>query len=74
MLWAVNLAYTMVLGKPVIFWGGVSTFVFFIATFLVPIINKFRIQKIPMTVHKILASITFAMVLGHGLLGLFVYM
>lgn len=74
MLWAANLAYSQVLGKPLMFWSGITLGIIFLMTFLIPILNRRKITKIPMKLHFTFAWITLILVLFHGIIGIFIYL
>lgn len=74
MLWAANLAYNQILGKPMMFWGGIILGIFFLITFLIPVLNKRKITKIPMKLHFVFAWITLILALFHGIIGVFIFL
>ncbi|MFC1616090.1 hypothetical protein ACFL21_03035 [Patescibacteria group bacterium] len=57
-----KIAYFMILGKPLIMWGGIATLILLIVTVI--------LSKKDRKMHKILATITFIIALMHGILGI----
>jgi hypothetical protein len=68
-----ELAYTLVLGKPLIMYGGVVTYLLMLLTALVPLMNRRGIHLIPFKYHPWLALFTVLAATGHMILGLSTY-
>jgi hypothetical protein len=65
------LAYTQFLGKPLIMYGGISTFTLLFLTILFGIlVKKGKLKKHGFLLHQIFATLTFIAAAFHGLLGL----
>jgi len=65
-----QITYFQILGKPLIMWGGIITFLLLVATAAIQILNRKGITRIPIVWHKRMALITIASALVHGILGL----
>lgn len=68
-----QIALTQFLGKPLIMYGGLLTFVLLILTASIPTLMKKKIKWIPFKYHPPMAKITIAVALLHALLGLSIY-
>jgi len=71
-----NIAYTSILGYPLIFYLGILTYVLLLVTLLIPILNA-RVKRIPrisVRVHRRFGYITLALGTVHGLLTLSSYL
>jgi hypothetical protein len=68
-----DLAYYLILGKPVIFYLGILTFFSFSLTAVIPILNQKGIHKIPFVWHVRFAKLSFALAIIHALLGISTY-
>ena len=71
-----DIAYTTILGYPLIFYLGILTYVFLLATLLAPVLNARvrRIRRISVRVHRRLGYITLALGTLHGLLTISAYL
>ena len=71
-----NIAHTTILGYPLIFYLGILTYVFLLATLLAPVLNAKvrRIRRISVRVHRRLGYITLALGTLHGLLTISAYL
>ena len=69
-----QIAYIVILGKPLILWGGLITLISLIFTALISILNNRGNHKIPFKWHPIMARVTIAFALIHGSLGLLAYL
>jgi len=69
-----QLAYFPLFGLPLIVWGGLTTAVLLIITLSVGVLNSRKVNKNSKDdkTFLILAIITIALGLGHGLLGLII--
>jgi len=70
-----NIAYTTILGYPLVFYLGILTFVL-LATLIIPVLNA-NVKKIPrisVRVHQRLGYVTLAMGTLHGLLTISAYL
>ncbi len=65
-------AYTSFLGHPVVFYLGILTYLFVISTALIAILRakSARMRRIPVTVHRRLATVAIGSATLHGLLHL----
>jgi cytochrome b561 len=68
-----NLAYTPILGFPVIGYLGIISYLLLVATALVMILTRRKIVRIPAKYHFTLARITIIVATIHGILALSVY-
>ena len=65
-----DLALAMFLGKPLIMYAGIFSFVSLIFTALIGILNAKRVNLIPFKWHRVLAAITLVLAFVHAVLGL----
>lgn len=65
-----NIAYTLILGKPLIMWGGIITLISFLFTAYISYANQKGNHKIPFKWHSKMAVISLIFALIHGLLGI----
>jgi len=65
-----QLAYTDVLGLPLLAWGGIASLILLILTFSVGALNRRGVHIIPFNYHKPLAVATLIVAIFHGLMGL----
>jgi hypothetical protein len=65
-----TLALTLFLGKPLIMYGGILTFLSLLFTAMVGFLNFKGIQTIPFKWHPKLAVLTITIAIFHGILGL----
>ena len=68
-----DLAYTLILGKPLIMYGGILTFILLISTATVGWFNFKAIYIIPFKWHPRLAITTIVVAILHAILGLSAY-
>lgn len=69
-----KITYFIILGKPLIFYTGILTFLFLLLTASVSILAKYNIKWLPFKWHRHLATITMILALIHGLMGLSNYL
>lgn len=69
-----ELAYTLFLGKPLIFWGGTLALLLLILAALVPLLNKKGIHIIPQKWHQRIAGLALLVAIMHGISGLAAYL
>jgi plastocyanin len=69
-----DLAYSLVLGKPVVMWLGISTLVFFISALAVVATNWYTKIRIPFEWHVRLALAGMILAIIHVVLALSVYL
>jgi len=71
-----DVAYTTILGYPLVFYLGILTYTFLLATLIVPVLNARakRIPRISVRVHRRLGYVTLALATLHGLLTLSTYL
>ena len=69
-----ELAYTLFLGKPLIFWGGTLALSLLILAALVPFLNKKGIRVIPQKWHQRIAVVALLVAISHGIAGLSAYL
>jgi hypothetical protein len=67
------IAYTPILGRPLILWAGLTTLILLISTATVGALNMRGITTIPLVWHFRLAKLTILLALAHGILGLLLY-
>lgn len=65
-----RIALTLFLGKPLVMYGGLTTFFLLIFTAMVGALNYRGIRVIPFKLHPYLALITIIAATMHGLMGL----
>ncbi|MFA6454512.1 MAG: hypothetical protein WCV70_01490 [Patescibacteria group bacterium] len=68
-----NIAYTLILGKPLIMYGGILTFSLLLFTATVGALNFKGIAVIPFKWHPRLAIATIIAALIHALFGLSIF-
>ena len=71
-----NVAYTTILGYPLIFYLGILTYVMLLVTLVIPVLNA-RVKRLPrisVRVHRRFGYITLALGTLHGLLTLSSYL
>jgi len=68
------VAYTLILGRPLILWAGLFTLVLLLLTATVAGLNRRGIHRIRMVWHFRLAYVTIIFALAHGILGLLIYL
>ncbi|MDO8668293.1 MAG: hypothetical protein Q7K35_04335 [bacterium] len=69
-----NLAYTLILGKPLIMYGGILTFLLLLSTATVGALNFKGISVIPFKWHPRLAITTIIAAAIHAILGLSIFL
>jgi len=69
-----RIAYTLILGKPLIFYIGIITFFSFCFTALFGYLNFKGKRIIPFQWHPRMAIISILLALIHGLFGLAIYL
>ena len=65
-----NISYYLILGKPLIMYGGILTILSFLFTASIAILNKKGINKIPFQWHPRMAIISIILALIHGFLAI----
>lgn len=69
-----TLAYTLIFGKPVIMYGGIFTYLLFILTAAIGVLNAyFGIHLIPFKWHPRIAAVAIIAATFHAILGLSLY-
>lgn len=69
-----DIAYTMVLGKPLIAYGGMVTYTLLILTAAIAITNHKGIHIIPFKWHHRMAIATIVLATIHAILGISAYL
>lgn len=69
-----TIGYTMILGKPLILWGGVVTLICLLITAGISILNNRGNHKIPFQWHPRMAKVTIVLGILHGVMGLASYL
>ena len=69
-----QIAYYMILGKPLILYMGIVTYSLFLFTALIPILNNKKVWDIPFIWHIRVAKIAILFATVHGILGLSIYL
>lgn len=69
-----QIAYYMILGKPLILYMGITTYSLFIFAALIPILNNKKVWNIPFIWHIRTAKIAILFATLHGLMGLSIYL
>ena len=65
-----DLAYFLILGKPVVFYSGMITFIFLSAAVLIGFLNFKGIHMVSFKWHPRLSAITMALAVFHAIFGL----
>jgi hypothetical protein len=65
-----NIALTLFLGKPLVMYGGIATFLLLLFTATVGFLNFKGISIIPFKWHPRLALLTIIVAIGHAIMGL----
>ena len=68
-----NIAYSLILGKPLVMYGGILTFLLLIFTATVGALNFKGIAIIPFKWHPRLAIATIIVAIIHAIFGLSIY-
>ena len=68
-----QIAYYQILGKPVIFYFGIITYLTFLFAALIPILNSKHVWNIPFIWHIRVAKIAILIATIHGLMGILTY-
>lgn len=69
-----TLAYTLVLGKPVIMYAGIITYLLLLSTAAISVMNmKLGIHAVGMQWHPRLAAVTIIFATLHAIFGLSIY-
>jgi len=70
-----GIAYTDILGRPLIFYLGIITYAFLLATVLLQVLRLRvrRMRRLPRGIHHFLAFLTLGLATLHGLLSISVY-
>ena len=69
-----QIAYTEVLGLPILLWGGMATGIMLTLTAAIGFLNAHGIRIIKFKYHKPTAYLTLALGLFHGLIGILAYL
>lgn len=69
-----EISYFLLFGLPLILYLGVLTFLFFILTAAVAVLNKAGIHTIPFVWHMRCAGMTLILAVIHGTLGVLAYL
>lgn len=68
-----NITYFLIFGKPLIMYLGIITLLSFLITATIGVMIIKGIGKIPFKYHKIMAAISIALAIIHGILGILLY-
>lgn len=68
-----EIAYYLIFDKPLIMYGGILTISSFLFTAYIGYMNLHGKTKIPLKYHFLMAKISIAFALFHGVLGLSLY-
>ncbi|PKG33522.1 MAG: hypothetical protein CW742_02565 [Methanoregula sp.] len=68
-----TLAYTLILGKPLVLWLGLLTLLSVLFTATVAILNRHGIHTIPARWHPRFAAIAIILALIHGTMAFLAY-
>jgi len=69
-----QIAYYLILGKPVIFYFGIITYLTFLFVALIPILNNRGVWNIRFIWHVRIAKIAILLATIHGLMGILTYL
>jgi len=68
-----NIAYFLILGKPLIMYFGIIVLLSFLITATIGALIVKGIGKIPFKFHKIMAGLSIILAIIHGILGVLIY-
>jgi hypothetical protein len=68
-----DIAFFLILGKPLIFYLGIVTFLSFLFTASIAFFNKRGVRYVPFKWHPRMAFISLTLALLHGILGISLY-
>jgi len=71
-----DFAYLLILGKPLVMWTGLLSFLSLLITATLGFLFFYRfklVKKLPFLIHPGFSFLTFVLAVLHGLLGLSVY-
>lgn len=68
-----SLAYTLILGKPMIMYGGIFALLLLLATATIGFLNSKGIRTIPFQWHPRLALLTLLVAIVHAIFGLSIF-
>lgn len=68
-----NVTYFLIFGKPLIMYLGIATYVSFLLTASIAIMNARGVRKIPFRWHPRMALLSIALATIHGVLGILAY-
>lgn len=68
-----DISYFMIIGRPLVFWLGILSYLTFSFTALIAVLNRKKIRVIPFTWHKPMAIISLSIATIHGLLTFLAY-
>ncbi len=69
----VVLAYNLFLGKPLIFWGGLATYLSLLFTASISLAAKLGWAWVPFEYHPLAGIVTLLFATGHAALGISAY-
>lgn len=68
-----EITYFMILGKPLIFYLGVISFILLLTTSIIGYLNYKRKINLPFKWHLIFAALTIIVAITHAILGIAIY-
>ena len=68
-----DIAYFLILGKPLIMYLGILTLLFIVTTAAIAVMNKRGIQIVPFRWHPVCAGCALVLAFVHGILGVLAY-
>jgi len=68
-----NITYFLIFGKPLIMYLGIITLLSFLITASIGLLITKGLGKIPFRFHYTMASISIALAIIHGILGVLLY-
>ena len=69
-----DIAYYLILGKPIIFYLGIITFLSFLSTAIIGLLNFKGIKTIPFKWHPRMAVLSICLAIIHASLGIIAYL
>jgi hypothetical protein len=69
-----EISYFLILGKPLIMYLGIATFLCVGATALIAVLRRKAPRRIPFTLHHRFAVVSLILALVHGILGMSAYL
>jgi len=69
-----EITYFLIFGRPLIFYIGVFTLLFLLVTASIPLLNRRKILRVRLKWHTRIATVSLALAIIHGALGVLAYL